>query len=140
MKKVFLTTLFVLTMFSAFLVFAAGENSQSRYKIFSRSIRVGDFASTITHPDASNPKILKFVSICNIKANFIVYSYALENREEALVGEEGTISYLKTEKENENKRRIEGKLIDGKFQLQVLDNGHKKSIVIDRAQYDFTTM
>lgn len=113
---------------------------ESRYKIYSRGLRVGDLTSTITRQTGSGGRVLKFASSCSIKANFVVYSYAMENREEALVGENGTVSYLRTERENDKKRRVEGKLVDGRFHLQVEENGATRSVVIDRDRYDATTM
>lgn len=113
---------------------------ESRYKIYSRGLRVGELTSTISHQPGSDGKILKFASTCSIKANFVVYSYAMENREEAMVGENGTVSYLRTERENDTKRRVEGKLVDGRFHLQVQENGSTRSVVIDRNRYDATTM
>lgn len=69
---------------------------ESRYRIYSRGIRVGELTSTISPQSGSGGKILKFASTCAIKANFVVYSYSMENREEALVGENGAFSYLRT--------------------------------------------
>lgn len=135
-----ITVALAIVLFGASSALTTQGTKESRYKIYSRGIRVGELVSSISHHPGSGEKVLKYVSTCSIKANFVVYSYSMENREEALVGEGGTFSYLRTERENESKRRVEGKLVNGKFHLQVQENGVNRSVVIDRNQYDSTTM
>lgn len=135
-----ITVAVAIVLFGASSAFTTQGTKESRYKIYSRGIRVGELVSSISHLPGSGEKVLKFVSTCSINANFVVYSYAMENREEALVGENGTFSYLRTERENESRRRVEGKLVNGKFYLQVQENGASRTVVIDRNQYDSTTM
>ncbi|WP_145024668.1 hypothetical protein [Geobacter argillaceus] len=135
-----ITVALAIVLFGASSALTTQGTKESRYKIYSRGIRVGELVSSISHHPASGEKVLKYVSTCSIKAHFVVYSYTMENREEALVGEGGTFSYLRTERENESKRRVEGKLVNGKFHLQVQENGVNRTVVVDRNQYDSTTM
>lgn len=113
---------------------------ESRYKVYSKGLRVGDLKTVYSLLPGNNKKVLKFESVTRIDANFIVYSYALDSKEEAFVGEEGTFRYNRISRENDKSCEVEGRLENGKFHFDIKENGVRRSLTISRDQYDYTTM
>lgn len=113
---------------------------ESRYHIYSKGLRVGDLKTVYTLLPVNNKKVLKFESVTKIEADFIVYSYALDSKEEALVGEEGAFRYNRTSRENDTSCEVEGRLENGKFHFDIREKGARRSLTINRDQYDYTTM
>lgn len=115
---------------------------ESRYEIFSHGLRVGDLTTLfdlVTHKDR---KALRFESVTRVKANFLLFSVSLDSREEAVVAEEGTVHYRRTERNGKGKgvTRVDGRLENGRFLLDVTENGANRTIAFDRGRYDHTTM
>jgi hypothetical protein len=145
--KLFATTCAALC--AAFLLCAwqAGDSSaypaealESGYAIFSHGMRVGELTSSCSAIPRNNKKVLKFESKMHIHAGFVVYSYDLETKEEAMVGEEGTISYRRTTRENGRTCKIEGRLVKDRFLLTIDQDGARRTMNVNRQEYDQTTM
>lgn len=129
------------------LVFAAaaagGADSESReslYSIFSKGFRVGELKTVCTPVLNGGKKVVKFSSTTKVNANFVLFSYALDTREEALVGNDGAFRYRRTSREKESRAEVEGRLENGQFHFDVNENGARRRIAIDRHSYDHTTM
>ncbi|WP_052263334.1 hypothetical protein [Geobacter pickeringii] len=119
---------------------AESESRESLYSIFSRGFRVGELKTVCTPVPNGGKKVVKFSSTTKVNANFVFYSYALDTKEEALVGSEGAFRYRRTTREKESRAEVEGRLESGQFQFDVNENGTRRRIAIDRHAYDHTTM
>ncbi|KAF0219965.1 MAG: hypothetical protein FD174_1689 [Geobacteraceae bacterium] len=113
---------------------------ESRYTIYSKGLRVGNLKTVYSLLPGNNKKVLKFESVTRIDADFIVYSYALDSKEEAFVGDEGTFRYNRTTRENDTSCEVDGRLENGRFHFDIRENGVRRSLTINKDQYDYTTM
>jgi hypothetical protein len=118
----------------------SGATKESDYTIHAKGLRVGELRMLCKLLPRNDKKVLQFSSTTRIDANFLVYSYALDSREEALVGDEGTIRYTRTTKENDKRSQVEGHLDNGRFLLDIRENGARRTLAVNRERYDYTTM
>lgn len=116
------------------------EALEADYTVFSHGMRVGEFTSVCSVIPQNDKKVLKFESKIHIHASFVVYSYDLDTKEEAMVGEEGTISYRRTTRENGRTCKVEGQLDKGRFLLTIDQDGARRTMNVKREEYDHTTM
>lgn len=117
-----------------------GATQESDYTIHAKGLQVGELRMLCKIVPRNDKKILQFSSTTRINANFLVYSYALDSHEEALVGDEGTIRYARTTKEKDKLSRVEGHLDHGRFLLDIRENGARRTMTLNRESYDYTTM
>ena len=119
---------------------AFAELLETSYTIHSRGLKVGDLKTLCSSVLHNGKRALKFESTSRVDANLLVYSYRLQTREEAIVAEEGTVSYDRTTKENGNLTQVEGHLDQGRFLLDIRENGKRRTMTVNRESYDYTTM
>lgn len=117
-----------------------GVTQDTDYTIHAKGLRVGELRMRYTLLPGKDRKVLQFAATTRISANFLVYSYSLDSHEEALVGEEGTIRYTRTTKEENKPSKVEGHLDNGRFILDIRENGSRRLIKVNREDYDYTTM
>ena len=140
-RWIILAVLLVVAVVGAgYAAVAAPPARESFYRIYAKGFRIGEFKSVYSIVPHENRKVLKFEAHTKIDANFVFYSYSLDSREEAFVGEEGAIRYRRTSKDNGVSQQIEGKLENGKFVFDIRENGSRRSMAVPREQFDATTM
>ncbi|HTP67205.1 MAG TPA: hypothetical protein VMJ66_17575 [Geobacteraceae bacterium] len=113
---------------------------ESDYDIYSRGFRVGELKTICEVLSCNEKRVLKFASSTRVKINLLLYSFTLDNREEALISDEGTISYRRTTREKDSVCDVEGRMAHGRFLLDISENGIKHSMAVDREKYDYTSM
>ncbi len=116
------------------------ETRESNYTVHAKGLKVGELRSVCSLVPRNEKKALKYEATTRIHADFLVYSYKLDTQEEALVGEEGTVRYRRTTRENGNVCQVEGRLDHGRFLLDISENGARRTMSVGREQYDCTTM
>ena len=140
MKKPLVAAALVLGVFiySAHTAWSnSAEKSVSKFSIYSHGIRIGDASSTSSRGDGNT---IIFSNSTRIDANFVVRSYSLDSKENAIVGKNGTVSYSRTSLENGKSVIAKGLLENGQFKLNIMENDVKRAMFIPRTEYDFTTM
>jgi hypothetical protein len=113
---------------------------ESSYNVFSRGIRVGELKTICSMVPYNEKKALKFESTTRVNANFLIYSYKLDTDESALVSDGGTVRYQRTTREKDRVCQVEGRLEQGKFLLDIRENGVKRTLAVNRERYDYTTI
>lgn len=113
---------------------------ESRYEIFSHGLRVGDLTTIFSHTVHNDRKALRFESKTRVKADLLVFAVAYDSHETAVVTEQGTVSYRRTDRRKGKQLDAIGRLEGGRFILEVNENGVRRSLSFDRSRYDHTTM
>ena len=113
---------------------------ESSYIVYARGMKVGELTTVCSFIPYNEKRALKFESVTRVNANFLVYSYKLENKEEALVSDEGTVRYQRTTREKDDLCQVEGKLEQGKFLLDIRENCVRRTLAVNRDRYDYTTI
>lgn len=138
-----------LVLFALLIVIVAGTGyaaatvsnaRESLYRIYAKGFKIGEFRSAYSLVPHDNRKVLKFEAHTRIDANFVFYTYSLDSREEALVGEEGAVRYSRTSRENGVSQQIAGRLDNGRFLFDIREKGGNRSLAVPKEQYDATTM
>jgi hypothetical protein len=113
---------------------------ESSYEVFSHGLRIGE-VKTVCGPVArERGKAFRFESSMHIDARFVFFSYTLDKKEEAMVGSEGTLSYRRTSQENGRNILVAGRVEDGVFRFHITENGEKRTLVVPRRKYDYTSL
>ncbi|RQW87215.1 MAG: hypothetical protein EHM79_08315 [Geobacter sp.] len=116
------------------------EVRESRYEVFSHGMKVGQ-VKTMCGPVVQDRKTaFRFESSTSIDVHLLFFSYRLEKKEEAMIGEEGTYNYRRTMQENDKAVLVDGKVETGAFRFVIDEGGSKRTLVIPRNKYDFTTL
>lgn len=113
---------------------------ESSYTVYSRGLRVGELKTVCSIVPYHDKKALKFEARTRVNADILVYSYKLDTDEEALVSDEGTVRYRRTTREKDDVCQVEGRLDRGRFLLDIRENGVRRTMAVNREQYDYTTM
>lgn len=131
-----------IVLWTAVTAVSATDNCsrESLYNIYSKGFRVGNLKTVSTLIPGDGKRVVKFESDTKVSANLVFYSYSLDEKEETLVGAEGAFRYKRMSKEKDNRSQVEGRLENGRFLFTVTDQGSRRTVVIDRSRYDYTTM
>lgn len=111
-----------------------------RYKIGSRGFGIGELKTAISTMQYKGSRALKFESDLAVDANLIFFKKVIRSREDAVVGEQGTLSYRKSVEENGRSYGVEGTLDGGSFRFRIQENGTARNVTVPRGSYDYTTM
>lgn len=111
-----------------------------RYRISSRGFGVGEMKTIIAPVQHGGGRAVRFESHLDIAANLLFFKVNSTSREEALVGENGTLSYHRKGEDNGRSSEVEGVLDGGMFRFKMSDNGVPRTVAVPRSSYDFTTM
>ncbi len=145
-KKFCFVTLVVILLVSAFCLSAVASPSkthevrESRYEVFSHGMKVGQVKTVCGPVELNSKKAYRFESSTNIDVHFLFFSYRLEKKEEAMIGREGTYTYRRTMQENNKAVLVSGKMETGAFRFTINEGGLRRTLVIPRDTYDFTTL
>lgn len=116
------------------------EVRESRYEVFSHGMKVGQ-VKTVCGPVVLDSKTAyRFESSTSIDVHFLFFSYRLEKKEEAMIGKDGTYNYRRTMQENDKAVLVSGRMETGAFRFTINEGGSKRTLVIPRNTYDFTTL
>jgi hypothetical protein len=137
--------LVLLCLFLAPLLVCHAEKSPGggrtfHYKITSRGFGVGEMKTLICPVQHAGGRAFRFKSDLAIDANLLLFRVTTHNRDEALVGEQGTLSFRRQGKDNGRTLTVDAALEGGVFHFKVNDNGVARTVMIPRSSYDFTTM
>jgi len=111
-----------------------------RYKITSRGFGVGEMKTVISPMQQAGGRVMKFESDLAIDANLLLFKINSRSREDAVVGEHGTLSYRRQGQDNGKSSAVDASLDQGVFRFRVNDNGVPRTVNVPRSSYDFTTM
>ncbi|MHC1697253.1 MAG: hypothetical protein AB9919_04130 [Geobacteraceae bacterium] len=118
----------------------SNEVRESRYEVFSHGMKVGQVKTMCGPVELDRKKAFRFESSTSIDVHFLFFSYRLEKKEEAMIGKEGTYNYRRTMQENDKAILVSGKMETGAFRFTINEGGSKRTLVIPRDKYDFTTL
>jgi hypothetical protein len=123
-------------------VFSAlpGKRAEAEYTVYTRGVRVGGLRTFTSLIDDGGRKSLKFIGNTHINVNLLVYSYHLDSEEEALLEGKETVGYRRTTRENGRTCKVEGQLDKGRFLLTIDQDGARRTMNVNRQEYDHTTM
>lgn len=108
--------------------------------VYSHGFRIGETTSTWTPADIGKQQGVKYANTTRISARFLLTTYTLESSEEAWVGKQGTVRYLRTGTENGVSIKVDGALEDRQFRLTINEGNVRKTLFFPRDSYDYTTM
>ena len=111
-----------------------------RYRITSRGFGVGELTTSIAAVPHKGGRALRFQSDLAIDANLLFFKKVSRSREDALVNEQGTLSYRKHGEENGRRGAVEASLEGGSFRFRVTDGAGERQLSVPRGSYDCTTM
>lgn len=113
---------------------------ESLYEVFSHGFKIGEVKTVCAPVVREQRKAYRFESSTHIDADFLLFSYNLDKKEEAVVGREGTFNYRRTTQENGKKIHVSGRMENRAFRFTIDENGSRRTLVIPRDDYDFTTL
>lgn len=83
---------------------------------------------------------LDFETKTSVKASFLWMGYHLDTIEKGTLQKDNLVSYSRKGLDNGTVIDIEGRLENSSFRFDVREHGARRSIVIPRSSYDYTTM
>lgn len=112
----------------------------AHYKVSSRGFTVGDVTTTQLKTEEAGVSSIQFETRTAVKASFLWMGYQQETMERGVLRKGNLVSYSRTGSENGGTFEIEGRLDNSAFRFDVREQGVKRSIVIPRDSYDYSTM
>lgn len=124
------------------LICSAAGNTKNvvRYKVSSMGFDIGDVTTTQRITEDGGMPSLHFETRTAVKASFLWMGYHQDTVEKGTLRKRDLVSYSRKGKENGAVIDIEGRLEDSSFRFEVREQGGRRSIVIPRDSYDYTTM
>jgi hypothetical protein len=113
---------------------------ESLYEVFSHGMKVGQVKTVCGPVVRDRKKNFHFESSTSIDVHFLFFSYRLEKKEDAMIGDEGAYSYRRTMLENGKVVQVSGKVETGAFRFVIDEDGATRTLVIPREKYDYTTL
>lgn len=139
-----LLCLLVILWLPTLLVCHAGESRPDgrmfRYRITSRGFGVGELKTVISPMKHAGGRAVRFESDLAIDANLLLFKVMSRNRDDAVIGEHGTLSYRRHGTEDGRSLTVDAALEGGVFRFRMNDNGVARTVAVPRSSYDFTTM
>jgi hypothetical protein len=111
-----------------------------RYRVTSRGLGVGAMKTVISPTLHAGARAVRFESNLDIAANLLFFKVNSSTREDAVIGENGALSYQRKSQDNGKSSEVDAVLDGGVFRFKLNDNGQARSVVVPRSSYDFTTM
>jgi hypothetical protein len=116
------------------------EGRTLHYRISSRGLGVGEMKTIISPVQHAGDRAVRYESDLSINANLLLYKVTSKSRENAVIGEHGTLSYHRQGQDNGRNSSVDAALEAGAFRFRMNDNGVARSFSVPRSSYDFTTM
>jgi len=133
----------VLLAFSCLLSHAEPVRQGGRtlqYRITSHGLDVGEMKTVLSPAPRRGSRAVRFESDLAVKANLLLYKVNSRSREDAVIGDNGTLSYRRRGEENGNRHEVDADYENGVFRFKLRENGTDRSVLVPRSGYDFTTM
>jgi len=143
MPKKFSLALFSLLVCTGLVCRAELPRLQGRtmhYRISSRGFGVGEMKTVIAPVQHAGARAVHFESNLEIAANLLFFKVNSTSREDAVIGENGTLSYRRKGQDNGKSSEVDATLEAGVFRFRINDNGVTRLVAVPRSSYDFTTM
>jgi len=123
--------------------FCSGNNpvkTVAHYKVSSRGFTIGDVTTTQRRTEEAGVTSVQFETRTAVKASFLWMGYLQDTIEQGIVQNGNLVSYSRKGSENGDTFGIEGRLENTSFRFDVHGQGLKRTIVIPRDSYDYSTM
>jgi hypothetical protein len=112
----------------------------AHYKVSSMGLTIGDVTTTQRMTEEGGVASVNFETKTAVKASFLWMGYQREIIEKGTLLKGDLVSYSRKGLENGTTIDIEGRLEHSSFRFDVHEQGAKRSVVIPRNSYDYTTM
>ncbi len=121
---------------------SAGNSIKSmvRHKVSSMGFPIGDVTTTQRMTEEGGVASLHFETRTVVKASFLWLGYQQNTTEKGTIQNGNLVSYSRKGTENGTTIDIIGQLKDSYFRFEVRELGARRSVVIARSSYDYTTM
>lgn len=117
-----------------------GAGRHSDYRIYAKGLNVGELKTAVSALPGAGGTAFRFHSTMRINASFLFYSFRQEISEDAVVGDEGMVSYHRTSVENKVTTQVDGKREGNRFTFDVREGEKVRTVSFVRDQYDYSTM
>jgi hypothetical protein len=111
-----------------------------RYRVTSRGFGVGEMKTVISPVQRAGVRAIRFESDLAIDANLLLFRVTSRSRDDAVIGEHGTLSYRRHGQDNGRSLAVDAALEGGEFRFRLNDNGAARTVIVPRSSYDFTTL
>ncbi|HBA88136.1 MAG TPA: hypothetical protein DCZ75_09185 [Geobacter sp.] len=136
--------LLLMLLGASYLLSHAEEPSKgrrtARYRITSRGFGVGELKTALSPAPQAGTRGVRFESDLAIDANLVLFKVSSHSREDALIGEKGTLSYRRQGEEDGRSSTVAASLEGEAFRFRLNENGTARTVSVPRSSYDFTTM
>jgi len=112
----------------------------AHYNVSSRGLAIGVVTTTQLKTEEGGATSIQFETRTAVKASFLWMGYHQETIERGILQGGNLVSYSRTGSENGGTFETEGRLENASFRFDVHEQGVKRSIVIPRDSYDYSTM
>lgn len=112
----------------------------AHYKVSSRGFTIGDVTTTQRRTEEAGVPSVQFETRTTVKASFLWMGYHQDTIERGILQKGNLVSYARKGSENGDTFDVEGRLDKESFRFDVREQGVKRSIVIPRQSYDYSTM
>jgi hypothetical protein len=112
----------------------------AHYKVSSTGLTIGDVTTTQRMTEDHGVSKVNFETKTSVNASFLWMGFHLETVEKGTLQKRDLVSYSRKGRDNGVTIDIEGRLDNAAFRFDVNEQGVKRSIVIPRSSYDYTTM
>ena len=117
--------------------FAAIDINETKYIVFSKGFNIG---SAVTTQTITPENVINYENHTKIKSRILFFSYNLDLEEVAHIKDGKTLEYSRKANDNGKDIETEGKLEDGEFKVNYVENKKHKNISFSTKQYDYTTI
>ena len=132
---------YIVLLFTACILaqkaFAAVDKSETKYTVSSKGFNIG---SAVTTQTITPDNALHYENHTKIKSRILFFSYNLDLEEAAHIKDGKTLEYSRKANDNGKDIETEGKLEDGEFKINTVENKKHKNISFNTNQYDYTTI
>jgi len=111
-----------------------------RFKISSFGLKVGQLETSVSNLPYRGTQAVRYESDLSVDVNLLVVRKKSHIREEALLGEQGPLSYRKWGTDDGKSNSIEGNFEEGSFHFRTLENGVAHNGVVSKGSYDFSSV
>jgi len=140
-RRSLLTALCILVLSPLMTSFAAiPVKTVAHYDVSSMGVAIGTVTTTQRMTEEGGVASLNFETTTAVKASFLWMGYSQDITEKGTLQKRELISYSRKGNENGVAVDVEGRLEHSSFRFDVREQGARRTIVIPRSSYDYTTM
>jgi len=112
----------------------------AQYRVSFKGFSIGDVVTTQAVSEDGGNNRVEFETRASIKASLLWMGYQLSSVEKGTLENGALVSYSRKWQENGAKADVAGRLEKSGFRFDIHEHGIKRSVVIPRSDYDYTTM